>query len=407
MCAAAEESLITTPAQLLELVSHIRASGRFGFDSEFVSEDTFEPVLCLIQVATRERLAVIDPQAVRDLVPFWDLVHDPSLEVVMHAAGEDMRICLLRTGAVPRRIFDVQIAAGLVGYSYPLSLVNLVFQALRVSLPGSETRTDWRRRPLSAGQLRYALDDVRYLLPLADHIGSELRQMGRTDWAEAEFADFLADVANRADAERWRRLPGLHQLSRRGLETARRLSAWREGEASRQNRPLRQVMRDDVLLAIAKRQPSSRRDLEALRDFNRPGLLGKSQAILAVLDEARAVPEAHLPQPQQRPDDSSGASTVASLLSAALAQHCTQNKVAASLVANVSDLRHLIRWYLDGRLAHDRPRLLKGWRGELCGALLLEVLQGRRTFRVVDPSSEFPVAVEPDRDGEVSLSQEP
>jgi len=314
---------------------------------------------------------------------------------------------LLRTGAVPRRGFDVQIAAGLVGYSYPLSLVNLVFQALRVSLPGSETRTDWRRRPLSAGQLRYALDDVRYLLPLADQIGTELRQMGRTDWAEAEFTDFLTAVENRADAERWRRLPGLHQLSRRGLEMARRLSAWREDEASRQNRPLRQVMRDDVLMAIAKRQPSSRRDLEALRDFNRPGLLSKSQAILAVLDEARAVAEEHLPQPPQRPDDSPGASTVASLLSAALGQHCTQNKIAGSLLANVSDLRHLIRWYLEGRPEHDRPGLLEGWRGELCGALLLEVLEGRRTFRVVDPSSEFPVAVEPARDGEASLAQEP
>src|SRR5208283_2019648 len=102
-----------------------------------------------------------------DLSPFWDLVHDSSLQVVMHAAGEDMRICLLRTGAVPRRIFDVQIAAGLVGYSYPLSLVNLVAQVLRLSLGGSETRTDWRRRPLTTAQLRYALDDVRHLLDLA------------------------------------------------------------------------------------------------------------------------------------------------------------------------------------------------------------------------------------------------
>ena len=146
-----DEILISTPAQLRELVDHVRAAGRFGFDTEFVSEDTFEPVLCLIQVATADRLAVIDPQAVRDLSPFWELVHDPKLEVVMHAAGEDMRICLLHTGAVPRRIFDVQIAAGLVGYSYPLSLVNLAAQVLHIPLSGSETRTDWRRRPLTHG----------------------------------------------------------------------------------------------------------------------------------------------------------------------------------------------------------------------------------------------------------------
>jgi ribonuclease D len=392
-----EESLITNASQLRDLVAHVRTLGRFGFDTEFVSEETFEPVLCLIQVMTAERLAVIDPQAVPDLGPFWELVHDPELEVVMHAAGEDMRICLLRTGAIPRRVFDVQIAAGLVGFSYPLSLVNLVAQALRISLPGSETRTDWRRRPLTPAQLRYALDDVRHLLDLADRLGGELRQLGREAWAEEEFGAFLDAVEDRADLERWRRLPGLHQLNRRGLETARRLSAWREDEARRLNRPMRQVLRDDLLVAIAKRQPASRRDLEALRDFNRPGLLSKSQAILAVLEEARAVSEDRLPELAPRPEDRPGASTVANLLSAALAQLCIQNKVACSLVANVSDLKHLIRWYLDGRPDHDRPVLLRGWRDELCGELLLEVLEGRRTFRVIDPASEFPVALEPAR----------
>jgi ribonuclease D len=397
MCAAAQELLISTPGQLKELVGHVRDAGRFGFDTEFVSEDTFEPVLCLVQVATRERLAVIDAQSVLDLSPFWELVLDPSLQVVMHAAGEDMRICMLRTGGVPRRVFDVQIAAGLVGYSFPLSLGNLVSQVLRLTLKSSETRTDWRRRPLTAAQLHYALDDVRYLLDLADQFEAELVQMGRTTWAEEEFADFLAAVVDRADLERWRRLPGLHQLNRRGLEMVRLLAEWREDEARRQNRPLRQVMRDDLLVGIAKRQPTSRRDLEALRDFNRPGLLQKGHAILGVLERARASPAESLPELAQRPDDSPGASTVANLLSAALAQLCAQSKVAASLAANVSDLKHLIRWYVDGQPDRERPALLMGWRGELCGALLIEVLEGKRTFRVVDPSSETPIALEPAR----------
>lgn len=397
MCAAAEESLIATPAQLQDLVRHVREVGRFGFDTEFVSEETFEPVLCLVQVATRERLAVIDPQSVHDMGPFWDLVHDPALQVVMHAAGEDMRICLLRTGALPRRIFDVQIAAGLVGYSYPLSLVNLVGQVLKISLPSSETRTDWRRRPLTTAQLRYALDDVRHLLDVADHLESELTQMGRNAWADEEFTDFLDAIGNRADEERWRRLPGLHQLNRRGLEMVRRLAEWREDEARRQNRPLRQVMRDDLLVAIAKRQPLNRRDLEALRDFHRPGLLQKSQAILTALEQARTAPADSLPEPSQRPDDGPGASTVANLLSAALAQLCARQKIAASLAANVSDLKHLIRWYVEGRPDQHRPPLLQGWRDELCGELLLEVLEGKRTFRVVDPSSEIPIVLEPAR----------
>jgi ribonuclease D len=395
MTASSGDSLITTTRQLLNLVDHIRSAGRFGFDTEFVSEDTFEPVLCLIQVATRERLALIDPLAVQDLDPFWDVVCDPAIEVVMHAAGEDLRICLIKTGKLPRRVFDVQMAAGLVGFSYPLSLVNLVGQVLDVSLGGGETRTDWRRRPLTSAQVEYALEDVRHLLDLADYFASSLQEMARTAWAEEEFEEFAREIARRADDERWRRLPGLNQLGRRGMEMVRQLSLWREDEARRQNRPLRQVMRDDLLVAIVKRQPTNRRGLEALRDFNRPGLLQRGDDILRVLQRAREAPEDSLPEPAARVDEPPGVSTISNLLSAALAQRCAQARIAGSLVANVADLKHLIRWHLDGRPDHARPALLLGWRADLCGRVLLDVLEGRVALRVADPGSDFPVALEP------------
>jgi ribonuclease D len=388
------ELLITTTRQLDDLVEHIRAAGRFGFDTEFVSEDTFEPVLCLVQVATRERLALVDPLAVRDLDRFWDVVCDPGIDVVMHAAGEDLRICLIRTGRLPQRVFDVQMAAGLVGFSYPLSLVNLVAQVLGTSVGGGETRTDWRRRPLTAAQGEYALDDVRFLLDMADFFKARLRELDRTEWAELEFSEFVASIARRADEERWRRLPGLNQLGRRGMEMVRQLSIWREDEARQENRPLRQVMRDDVLVAIAKRQPTNRRGLEALRDFNRPGLLSRSDEILRVLQKAREVPEELLPEPAARVEEPPGISTVANLLSAALAQCCAQNRIAGSLVANAADLRHMIRWHLEGSPDARRPALLQGWRAGLCGEVLLDVLTGRVALRVMDPGSDFPVALE-------------
>jgi ribonuclease D len=398
------EAHITTPAQLNGLLDHLRICGRFAFDTEFVSEETFEPVLCLIQVATRERLAVIDPLAVHDVSGFWEVVCDPSLEVVMHAAGEDLRICLLKTGQLPRQVFDVQMAAGLVGLSYPLSLVNLVGQVLSVTLSGSETRTDWRHRPLTAAQLHYALDDVRYLLDLADHFTDRLTQLGRSDWAKVEFEEYIESIARRGDEDRWRRLPGLHQLGRRSLEMARRLAEWREDEARRQNRPLRQVLRDDLLVAIAKRQPPNRRGLEALRDFNRPALLNRSQEILAILDRARAVPEESLPDFTARLDEPPGLSTVTNLLSAALAQCCAQKQIAGSMVANVADLKQLIRWHLDGQNDEHLPALLQGWRNELCGQHLLDVLEGRLALRVVDSASEFPVALEPVKSPPSNLS---
>jgi ribonuclease D len=164
--------------------------------------------------------------------------------------------------------------------------------------------------------------------------------------------------------------------------------------ARRANRPMRQTLRDDLLVAIAKRQPSSRRDLEALRDFNRPGLMSRSTEILQVLDGARAVPDEELPQPTTRPDEGPGLSTVASLLSSALAFCCVQNGLSAGLVANVSDVKLLIRWHLDGYPDDRLPSIMQGWRREICGNVLLDVLEGRRSVRVVDPSSEVPIALD-------------
>ena len=205
----------------------------------------------------------------------------------------------------------------------------------------------------------------------------------------------IDSIARRATEDRWRRLPGLQQLGRRSLEMARRLADWREDHARRQNRPLRQVMRDDLLVAIAKRQPTNRRGLEALRDFNRPALLNRSQEILAILHEAREVVDDELPELAARHEEPPGLSTVTSLLSAALAQCCAQNQIAGAMVANVADLKDMVRWHLEGRDPAHQPILLAGWRRALCGELLLDVLEGRVALRVVDPTSEFPVAVEP------------
>ena len=387
--------LITTAAGLDEVIAHIRERGCFAFDTEFVSEDTFEPVLCLIQVATDERLAVIDPLPLRDLTPFWDAVNDPAIEVIMHAAGEDLRICRFQTGRVPAKVFDVQIVAGLVGFGYPLSLGNLANQTVRATLAGGETRTDWRRRPLSPGQLRYAIDDVRYLFSIADFLKNQLENLDREAWAEAELATFLSDIATRSDEERWRKLSGLHTLNRRGLEIARRLADWRYLDAKRTNRPLRQLLRDDLLVAIAKRQPTSKRDLEALRDFNRPHLIARSDEILELVAKSFEVAPEHLPEPAERHEEGPGLAMVISLLAATLSRCAVEHKIASAMLGTTNDLKELVRWHIDGEPADKLPRLLNAWRGEICGRTLLDVLAGRRSLRVVDPEADVPVALDP------------
>jgi ribonuclease D len=390
------EPLISTDAELAELIAHLRDQGRFAFDTEFVSEETFEPVLCLVQIATSDRLVAVDPLARGlNLDPLWGLVLDPAVEVVMHAAGEDLRICRLRTGRLPDRVFDTQIAAGLAGFGYPMSLTNLVNQSVGIALAGSETRTDWRRRPLSEAQVQYALDDVAHLLDVADHLLDRLEQRDRLSWAEAEFGAFLESVRRRVEEDRWRRLPGAGGLNRRSLEIARRLYDWRVEEARASNRPIRQIMRDDLIVGIARRQPKSRRDLEALRDFNRPALIARSRELLDVIAEALAVPEDRLPEPGERPDDLPGLSMLTSLLNATMAHCAARHQISTGLVGSTSDLKALIRWHLDGQPEGCEPAILQGWRADVCGRALLDVLSGRLALRIDDLGSEVPVALEP------------
>lgn len=384
--------LIATDSHLDELAGHLRTAGRFAFDTEFVSEETYEPVLCLAQVATAQREAAIDTLAIRDLSPLWDVLSDPAIEVVMHAAGEDLRIMLLRAGRLPARVVDVQVAAGLAGHGYPLSLSNLVRAELGVSVAGGETRTDWRRRPLSPAQLDYAMDDVRYLLEIAERIGGRLRDEGRVEWAEAEYRDRVKAIAARSeDDERWRRIPGLGGLSRRGLEAARRLDAWRHAEARRANRPFRQILRDDLLAGIAKRLPAHRKDLEALRDVQRSPIMGRAREVLDVIAEAQQVPEAALPRHGPRHDEGPGLPMVVSLLQAALGRCCVERQVAASLVGSSADLKELVRWHAAGYPETWRPALAEGWRGEVCGRALINVLTGRCALRIDDPTADVPV----------------
>ena len=267
---------------------------------------------------------------------------------------------------VPGRVFDVQIAAGLVGFGYPLSLGNLVYQALRISLLGGETRTDWRRRPLSEAQLRYALEDVRHLLDLADKLGAEAEaRLGRVDWAEDEFAT-RSSTASRIESEeeRWRKLSGLHMLNRRGSgdgpDGSRNGGSRTPGKT---NRPLRSVLRDDLLVAIARRpagQPARPRGPPRLQP---PQLLTRANEILGVIAAAQAVAAEALPESRpSRHDDGPGLAMVVSLLSATLSQVLPRrSKVAVGLAGGSSDLKELVRWYLDGQDAEPgRPSSSRG-----------------------------------------------
>src|SRR4051812_39167381 len=181
--------LIATDAELEKLIEHLRASGSFAYDSEFIGELTYIPKLCLIQVATAERVALIDPLAKIDLNPFWMAICDPSIEKIVHAGEQDVEPVIRLTGKKPANLFDTQIAAGFAGMAYPVSLSKLVNELVGARLGKGLTFSHWDQRPLSAVQMRYAADDVRYLPALRAELGRRIDALGHSEFAREECAE--------------------------------------------------------------------------------------------------------------------------------------------------------------------------------------------------------------------------
>src|SRR5262249_4758659 len=196
-------------------------------------EDTYHPRLCLLQVGTPGRLFLIDPFTVGPLDAFWKLLHDPARVSVVHAGREEGRLCRLWSGQAPANLFALHLAAGLVGMDYPMGDGSLVNELLKVRLSKGETLTEWRRRPLTPEQVRYAFDDVRYLLRLYEKLNSRLTKLGRLPWLREECGRL--ETASEPDAmaaeERWRKIKGVGSLDRRKLAGGGGVVEGREGRA--------------------------------------------------------------------------------------------------------------------------------------------------------------------------------
>lgn len=389
-----KHKLITTNEELKAFCGRWGAAERMAFDTEFVSEHTYRPELCLVQVAVGDELAVIDPLAEVDLTPFWEMVMAPDREVVVHAGREEMAFCLGATGRMPQRLFDVQLAAGLIGLEYPAGYGNLLMRVLDKKTHKAETRTDWRRRPLCDRQVDYAVDDVRYLFPIRDAIHQRLDRLGRVEWLADEVAEWQSSVAVSLGPERWRRVAGSSTLSSRSLAIVRELWKWRDEEARRRNRPSRQMLRDDLIVEMAKRRSADPKQIAAVRGFERGDLKRGIPALCKAIERALALDDADCPQPIRR-ESNSQLSMVGQFLSSALSSICREQEVAASLVGTVEDVRELIAHRLSGSVnGNGPPSLMQGWRAQVVGRALDDLLSGRLAIRITDPASDQPLSFE-------------
>jgi ribonuclease D len=390
--AQAKEEILTTAKELADCCEYLATQSVLGFDTEFVGEATYHPRLCLLQVAVPDRLFLIDPLATGPLDEFWKLLHDPARVVIVHAGREEVRLCRLWSGEPPANLFDLQLAAGLVGLTYPMGHGSLVNELLGVRLSKGETLTEWRRRPLTPEQIQYAFDDVRYLLALYEKLLARLEKLGRVEWAREEFAR-LARVANPdepATEERWRKLKGIGSLDRRKLGVVRALYEWREERAEQLNRPARTVVRDDLLIEIARRNPTRPRDLQVVRGLAHRDL----DTIVEVVQAARQLPLEECPRLPERIEDLPQLNMVSGVLIAVLGDLCARTRLAGNLVASNNDVRALVRVRLAGDPVPADLPLAQGWRGRHILPDLLAVLEGRRLVRVADLRREAPLAYE-------------
>ncbi|MEN9673875.1 MAG: hypothetical protein RL553_2140 [Planctomycetota bacterium] len=381
------EHFVANEADFLKSCEKIAKSSVFGFDTEFVSEESFRPELCLVQVATPEDLFVIDAIAIGSLGAFWDLVTDGKRNVIVHAGREEIRICQHLSGKAPARLFDIQVAAGLIGVGYPAGYGTLVQTFAGTRLSKQETLTDWRIRPLTADQITYAFDDVRYLLQCHEKISARLLELDRIDWAEEEFADLQArSNLDEPIGERWRKVKGTGGFDRKRLAMVREIVAWREEFAAKRNRPPRAILRDDLIADIVKRNPQKAQDILAFRGIQHRD----SEEIMAAIQKARALPLDTLPIQDETKPDAPQVGLIGQVMAGLLGDLCNRKSLIPGLVATASDLRELVRSKIDNTSLSGTNSLAKGWRLKHVFPVLMDFLEGKTSLRLARVDNESP-----------------
>ncbi len=386
---------IRTEDQLRQYCRTLARAKTIAFDTEFVSEHTYRPVLCLIQVDADGELAVIDPICIGDVALFWKTVASPGHETIVHAGRSEIEFCLAAVERQPEKLFDVQIAAGLAGAEYPGGLGTLITKFLGRTSPKHETRTDWRRRPLSKRQVEYALNDARFLPPLREAIGAKLVELGRLSWLEEEMAAWQESLAQSISHERWWRISGHASFDARSLAILRELFHWREAEAQRRNQPARRILRDDLIVELARRGDADVARIRAVRGLERGDLQRRMGEIAAAIQRGLDLPEPECPvrAPKEKTPE---LSVLGQFLFAALGSVCREAQLAPNLVGTPNDIREWITHRTSRRPKHGGPpKLARGWRAEFVGRLFEDMLAGKLAVRVAEPRSDHPLAFDP------------
>ena len=370
---------------VVDLAHSACAAGRLGIDTEFMGEGRYRPLLCLVQVAVEEhgdlRVEVLDPlEDSFDPAPLAEVLADPKVEIVLHAGRQDVALLRRVWETQICNIFDTQVAAGFAGRRAQLGYEALLSEMVGVRLRKTASFTRWDARPLSEEQVLYAREDVLHLLELADALQAELAKRGRLDWAREE-CRALEEISDERDADAiFARLPRVNSLDPAQRAVARELVEWRETVARDGDRPVPSVLPDAALVEIAKRRPQSLDRLAQIRGLNEGTLRRRGQAIVSAVQRGRErepIPIDGVRPPAPDPSDA----PLIALAEALVRARASEAELAYELLAARADLQRIVTALRDGAEEPD-VRTLQGWRRELVGAELLELLAGRRSLRI-------------------------
>lgn len=360
--------MITDTASLEAFRDSLNGDPYITVDTEFLRERSYWPELCLIQIATPEKVALVDPLSEElDLAPFFALMRDPSIVKVFHAPRQDIEILWNLDECIPSPLFDTQAAAMALGIGESVAYHTLVKLLLKRDLDKTQQYTDWSRRPLSEAQLRYAADDVIYLCGVYEKLLGYLKERNREHWVEEEIAAHSDPDTYKPDAENaWQRIR--HQLKKPvQLAAVKALAAWREEQADIRNHTRQNVLRDEQLIEIAKQLPQDLEELFAVRNLRRMSDT-TGNAITSLIRAIVSADPSSWPNLPKRPDASAESDLVA-MLSLLLKARCREEEVASKLVATRAELEAIA-------MGKTGIPAMRGWRYELFGRYAEALLQG-------------------------------
>ncbi|MBL9118498.1 MAG: HRDC domain-containing protein [Phycisphaerae bacterium] len=383
--------LITNAASLQAFLDHARELGCVAFDTEFIGEVAYFPRTCLIQLATRERVALVDPFAVEELDGLWHLVADERVRTIVHAGASDLSPVRRATRRDPTNIIDIQVGAGFIGVPYPTSLGKLIERFLQFQLPKGHTFTDWDARPLSMSQLRYAADDVRYLPLVWEILQGELEAKSRLAWAEQETLVRLADPHEFDARAHMRRASRGYDLTDAQEKLLMALCTARDTIAQAENMPHRSTIPDGALLEMVRSRPTTRPDVAALRGMPRPIVARHGDLLISAVEENPSEPVEWFAVRRRREDDPLLRTAIDRMLAEAQ-RLANVTGIAAPLAATRADIERFVRRTCGARSRGEPlPPLFEpnDWRVEAFGSAI-EAAAGGEWLGIADegPPSE-------------------